>query len=755
MSTTSLQPARLQLNKVDALKWFCRLVSAAIMLQTLYFKFTAAPESVYIFTRVGMEPWGRLGTGVIELIASLLLFYPPLSWLGSFLAATVMFGAIFSHLTLLGIEVQGDGGLLFSFACIVFTASMTNLYLVRAQIPIVGALLSGDVVEQIKAKMSLRDLRIGYLFLGVCVSIALIGVLQQVYTIEQLTSLSSLKSTPEVQKIAQLAYFITIVGVLMAFLLAMLLLQIIGAPIRTLTEVCRLVISGRPSARVVEDRASELGLMSRSFNHMLDEIEKRDANTRSLLAGIPDAVFFFDQNGTISKERSAAADLIFPSLAQAQKIANFIAEISGRKSDDIQTCVNLFWDKTHHLDFNSIADLLPSQIQLTSQAVRGGIRYVHLKFRAELSADGNLSRIIVLGLDRTSEELSAQENLKQVERVHRISNIASSLQDYLGAEDELNGYIQMSQKILESRALTTDSLVELKRALHSLKGGLSSFGFTSVGRELHEIESFLANQESQNPGSIEVSTLQSRFNTALKEYKVQASEINNVFALEAEKGLIKVSLEKIDRLKVALTEMAAPARVQNSLLSLLEQPCSVLFKKYHRYFEGLSVKNGEKVVQLEIEANSAEVQPHLILGLSSSFGHIFRNSFDHGIETAEEREALGKTPEGKVRLSVERVESGALQIRISDDGKGIDRKRLVEKAVQSGLWSKEKASSASPDDQLELIFASGLSTKDSVSETSGRGVGMDAVRAQIQEVGGHLQVQSEVGKGTTFLIRLA
>jgi len=119
--------------------WFCRVAAAAILLQTLFFKFSAAPESVYIFTRLGAEPWGRIGSGVLELIAAVLLLTPRFVWAGAMLALGLMGGAILSHLTMLGIEVQGDHGLLFFLAVAVFAASGIVIYLHRAQIPVVGA----------------------------------------------------------------------------------------------------------------------------------------------------------------------------------------------------------------------------------------------------------------------------------------------------------------------------------------------------------------------------------------------------------------------------------------------------------------------------------------------------------------------------------------------------------------------------------------------------------------------------------------
>ena len=123
---------------VKVVSWILRIAAAIILLQTLYFKFTGAPESVYIFTKVHAEPWGRIGSGVMELVASILLLTPRYTWLGSLLAAAATAGAILSHLTLLGIEVQGDKGLLFALAIIVFLASMINLFLHRKQIPLVG-----------------------------------------------------------------------------------------------------------------------------------------------------------------------------------------------------------------------------------------------------------------------------------------------------------------------------------------------------------------------------------------------------------------------------------------------------------------------------------------------------------------------------------------------------------------------------------------------------------------------------------------
>jgi putative oxidoreductase len=137
---------------VLVLSWACRIIAAVILLQTLCFKFTAAPESVYIFTKLGVfvqtyipsasigavEVWGRIGSGIMELIAAVLLLTPRFVWAGAILAIAATGGAIASHLTFLGIEVQEDKGLLFLLAVTVVVTSTIALFLHRGQIPVIG-----------------------------------------------------------------------------------------------------------------------------------------------------------------------------------------------------------------------------------------------------------------------------------------------------------------------------------------------------------------------------------------------------------------------------------------------------------------------------------------------------------------------------------------------------------------------------------------------------------------------------------------
>lgn len=135
--------AQMLLTMINRIGWLLRLVAAIILLQTLYFKFTGASESVYIFSTLGAEPWGRIGSGVAELVAAALLLWPSTVLWGALLSLGVISGALLSHLFLLGIEIQGDGGLLFFLALVVFACSAALVWIHRSEALAILGRLSG------------------------------------------------------------------------------------------------------------------------------------------------------------------------------------------------------------------------------------------------------------------------------------------------------------------------------------------------------------------------------------------------------------------------------------------------------------------------------------------------------------------------------------------------------------------------------------------------------------------------------------
>ena len=145
-------------GRMKVLSWVLQAVVAVILLQTLFFKFTGAPESVYIFSKLGAEPWGRIASGVFELIAAALLLFPRTVVFGALMSLGVISGAIFSHLTKLGIALTevGDRGELFALSLVVFVGSALVLFIRRRELPFVGAVLSKEARERIDASLKSR-----------------------------------------------------------------------------------------------------------------------------------------------------------------------------------------------------------------------------------------------------------------------------------------------------------------------------------------------------------------------------------------------------------------------------------------------------------------------------------------------------------------------------------------------------------------------------------------------------------------------
>jgi putative oxidoreductase len=145
-------------RRMKVLSWVLQAVMAVILLQTLFFKFTGAPESVYIFSKLGAEPWGRIASGVFELIAAALLLFPRTVVFGALMSLGVISGAIFSHLTVLGVALTevGDRGELFTLALVVFVGSAVVLFIRRRELPFLGAVLSKGARERIDASLKSR-----------------------------------------------------------------------------------------------------------------------------------------------------------------------------------------------------------------------------------------------------------------------------------------------------------------------------------------------------------------------------------------------------------------------------------------------------------------------------------------------------------------------------------------------------------------------------------------------------------------------
>ncbi|MGR3176366.1 MAG: chemotaxis protein CheW [Candidatus Scalindua sp.] len=190
--------------------------------------------------------------------------------------------------------------------------------------------------------------------------------------------------------------------------------------------------------------------------------------------------------------------------------------------------------------------------------------------------------------------------------------------------------------------------------------------------------------------------------------------------------------------------------IQDQVMSMRMVTLKQTFQKMSRLVRDVSLRSGKKV-RLQISGEDTELDKNVIEELADPLVHILRNSIDHGIEAEEERVARGKPVEGVVKLSAFH-RGGSIIIEIQDDGNGLQKNKILQKAIERGMVNNQ---SSLTDNQIyNLIFAPGLSTADKVTSISGRGVGMDVVKKNIEKLRGNVEVKSEEGKGSTFTIKL-
>lgn len=249
--------------------------------------------------------------------------------------------------------------------------------------------------------------------------------------------------------------------------------------------------------------------------------------------------------------------------------------------------------------------------------------------------------------------------------------------------------------------------------------------------------------------------------------RVDTDRLDQVLNLSGEIGLTKnrlthlrsdilqgrsdpVTLKALDEAVSQLDMLVV--NLQNAVMKTRMQPIGRLFKKYPRLARDLARQLG-KDVELVLSGEETEIDKTMIEDLNDPLVHLIRNAVDHGVEDTAQRSAVGKSTKSVVNLGA-RQEGDHILITIQDDGKGMRPDVIRGKAVEKGLISMEQANGLDDTQSLELIFLPGFSTKDQISSVSGRGVGMDVVKTNIQRLNGSITIESEAGKGSTFTIAL-
>jgi two-component system, chemotaxis family, sensor kinase CheA len=549
---------------------------------------------------------------------------------------------------------------------------------------------------------------------------------------------------------------------LILVLAAIARLQIVN-PLARLTEAAKRVERGE-HANVEVSSNDEIGVLGVAFNGMAGAIVDREERLATvnrsmgqLFDNMRQAIFAFGPELRVVGSHSKQAEALFGERIEGSLVFDLV--FSGCPEwDDARRAFEMWSEAIFSQsasDWDEWATLAPTEV--TMNPLSDDERNVTLEFRPIVEGDA-IVRIMLLATDETEKRrleaqmmAQSQEHEKQMALMKKL--LAGGAQLFItfmrGAGERLDRFSEELGK--EDRSLKAFEIESLFQHAHTVKGEARAF-------ELEKLEDVCAGMENrlaelrafaETEGAAPLGETLGALHQGISDAHVALAEVRQMFVEaspigEAILDQTTVNRSDIDRLLAAVGDR--DDIVSEIASRLASRPFG---ESVGRLVEGTPVWAEQlgKRATLVVEGRDVLIPPRLAKVLSGSLTHMVRNSVAHGIEAPDAREAAGKEAIGIVRLTGEQVGKGVV-IALQDDGAGLNIAALRRKAESLGLDVK-------PGREWELIFASGVSTTEVADDISGRGVGMAAVKGDIEAAGYMLDVQTEAGKGTTFIIRSA
>jgi two-component system chemotaxis sensor kinase CheA len=360
---------------------------------------------------------------------------------------------------------------------------------------------------------------------------------------------------------------------------------------------------------------------------------------------------------------------------------------------------------------------------------------VEIRFAADAAMPAVRALQALMALDQLGEVVSAEPSRAEVEagRVERTLRVLLATD---ASADELRSTVLAIDEI--EAATVAESAPGPAHATHSPHESASTAPTAAVPAI-----------RSAKTVRVDVAHLEKLMNL-VGELVIDRNVLQNI-ASRAEEA--SHDLDFVDSLaETALHLERLTNELQAEVMKARMVPVEQVFNRFPRVVRDLA-RRFDKQVELVVEGGETELDRSVIEEIAEPLIHLLRNAVDHGVENPAERAAAGKRASGTIRIAA-RHESGHIVLDVSDDGRGIDGRRVVRAALEAGALSEEEAARLDADDAVNLVFTPGLSTAAEVSEISGRGIGMDVVRASLEKLGGSIGIATRVGEGTVFTIHL-
>ncbi len=485
---------------------------------------------------------------------------------------------------------------------------------------------------------------------------------------------------------------------------------------------------------------------------LVEEIQKNKKNIENLLNNLAQGYFSFDIDGVIQTGASKICENYYGQQVENKKLVN-ILPISAAKKSSIADWLQLVF--AGDIDFDTLKDLGPDEF------VKDEKQY-ELKYRPIYKGidPTQLDSIICITADVTEERLLREQAAEESAFVKMLIKAVNDKNIFKNCILEMHSIAQQAAAEIE---LKNPDIKSLFRYLHTLKGISASLYLLRYSQKAHDIESKFAEVGS---GKVDIHSLKSELAIDLSDLKKLLEQffLQNRIVFEKILGTSEeivnkeVSKESIRNLSQMLDQSHGK---KSNLYQYFEdhfvlEPVQKLFLHYSDTVEQLAEKLDKKV-NFVVEKSNILIDSEKISSLANSFVHMIRNALDHGIENEDERQDLNKNPVAELRMNFSKKEKNNMHfliIQLSDDGRGINIEKIKQKCITLGLYSAEDFTKMSDYDICQIIFQNGFSTADQVSDTSGRGIGMDAILNEAKRLNGKAWIESESNKGTKLFVEI-
>lgn len=480
--------------------------------------------------------------------------------------------------------------------------------------------------------------------------------------------------------------------------------------------------------------------------HLDQMVKERTAAIKDLLDNTGQGFFSFARDYRVQQFTSKATLDFFGKPIEQE---NALELLFPDTVEDTKKLLNLVFEDANNLDL--IEGILPSEVKKNDRMYSVDYHWIEAR-------DSIAGRLMIVMTDITTQRKLEEQLKVDEEKNQMIVKIAVDRHGFIDFLNDVYRCLDQVDQILAKQPSAIE-INELFRLFHTIKGGMASYFFLAVSERAHAIESLLASART------EVNFPSKALLESVKKEAVQLREVLKATLSDLEqivpKQLIdagyqpyfRIAESKLTELESVLkAELDRNRELKRVVSNLRKQPIRNLMKKYAADAEVLADSLGKKL-KISLQGDDTELIHKPFKHVFAALIHIIRNCVDHGIEHPDERLAANKPEFGMIEIKVD-VDNAFLRITIADDGAGIDANMVKAKALEKRLIEPDQAKSMSDSAAIKLIFLPGFSTKDDVTQLSGRGVGMDAVAEAVSALKGKIDIRTTPGVGSRFMITI-